>query len=212
MIIRRLTCGIALALAALATPRAVHAQEPSEFTVVRSTFRVEPGKASRFKFTLPAYYRDGRIAGNALADGGWRDDIRVLILTARQFEAWAHDAKSETLFNSGPRRSVVLSVPVTDPGTYYVVFDNRFSTLSAKRVQADIRFVHGSADSAPEEDAGDQCRRAVAPARDPGEPRHAGDPGVASEPCRRRRPGRRARARAFAPLLSPLHRPRALAG
>jgi Zn-dependent protease with chaperone function len=45
----------------------------------------------------------------------------------------------------------VLSVPVTDPGTYYVVFDNRFSTFSAKRIQADIRFVHGIADSPPEE-------------------------------------------------------------
>lgn len=152
MILRRLTCGIALALVALTAPRAVHAQEQSEFTVVRSTFRVEPGKASRFKFTLPAYYRDGRIAGSALAEGGWRDDIRVLVLTARQFETWAHDAKSETLFNSGPRRSVVLSVPVTDPGTYYVIFDNRFSMVSAKRIQADIRFVHGSADSPSEED------------------------------------------------------------
>ena len=157
MILRRVTCGIALAFVVLAAPPAVNAQEPTELTVVRSTFRVEPGKASQFRFTLPAYYRDGRIAGNALAEGGWGNDIRVLILTARQFETWARNVKSETLFNSGQRRSVVLSVPVTDPGTYYVVFDNRFSTLAAKRVQADIRFVHGSVDSPPEEDVARQA-------------------------------------------------------
>src|SRR5439155_7204512 len=106
------------------------------------------GKANYFQFKIPSYFRDGRIAGNALAAGGSGNDIRVLILTEQQFQVWTRSPRPEVLYDSGQRRSVVLSVPASDPGTYYVVFDNRFSALSAKNVQADIRFVHEGVDTA----------------------------------------------------------------
>src|SRR5262245_18574457 len=143
---------VLVAFVGLASAQAVLAQQQAESPVVQSTFRVEPGKAHYFQFKLPSYYRDGRVAGNALASGGSGNDIRVLVLTEQQFQVWTRSPHPQSLYDSGQRRSVVLSVPLNDPGTYYVVFDNRFSGLSPKSVQADIRFVHRGVDTARAEE------------------------------------------------------------
>ena len=71
----------------------------------------------------------------------------MLILTEEQLQAWSQGRREEALYDSGQRRSVVLSVPVSDPGTYYVVLDNSFSVISPKNVEADIRFVHRGVDT-----------------------------------------------------------------
>lgn len=134
-----------MAFGVLTVQSFVHAQEQTEVPVVRSTFRAEAGKAPYFQFKLPTYYRDGRIVGNALASGGSGNDIRVLLLTEQQFQAWF--LERAPLYDSGRRQSVVLSVPVSDPGTYYILFDNTFSAVSSKNVQADIRFVHRGVDT-----------------------------------------------------------------
>src|SRR5438132_4616370 len=147
---RRVASGIVLAFGVLTVQSFVHAQEQAEVPVVRDTFSVKAGGASYVKFNLPTYYRDGRIAGNALASGGSGNEIRVLLLTEQQFPAW--QAEPLPLYDSGQRQSVVLGVPVSDAGTYYIVFDNRFSTLSSKNVQADIRFVHRGVDTRRAED------------------------------------------------------------
>src|SRR5207237_10284619 len=102
------------------------------------------------KFDLPEYDRDGGIPGNALASGGSANEIRALLPTGQQSPAWQPEPLP--LYDSGQRQSVVLGVPVSDAGTYYIVFDNRFSTLSSKNVQADIRFVHRGVDTRRAED------------------------------------------------------------
>ena len=81
-------------------------------------------------------------------------------MSERQFLAWSNRNKAQVgldghlelchspdaLYDSGKRRSIVLSVPITEPGKYYVVFDNWFSFISAKQVTADIRLVHEGED------------------------------------------------------------------
>jgi hypothetical protein len=145
---RRIPAYALVAFTTLATVPVASAQQQTESSVVQSTFQVEAAKANSIQFKLSAYYRDGRVAGNALAKGGSGNDIRVLILTEQQFQVWTRSTHPQALYDSGQRQSVVLSVPLNDPGTYYVVFDNRFSARSAKNIQADIRFVHRGVDIA----------------------------------------------------------------
>jgi len=137
-----LVLATAFVLGSLLTLSPVEAQQDRESPIVRSAFRVDPAKAAYWSFKVPTYVVDGRIAGNALAAGGAGNDIRVLVLTERQFQLWQQNQPIQGLFDSGQRRSVVLSVRVSDPGTYFVVFDNRFSLVSPKNISADIRFVH----------------------------------------------------------------------
>lgn len=134
---------VALILAAVAP---AHSRD-AEMKIVESTFRVEQGKATYFTVKLSEYLREGRIAGNASAKGGSGNDIRVLVLTEAQFQVWNRGGQRfPALYDSGQRRSVVLSVAVSDPGTYYIVFDNRFSALSPKIVQSSVRLVHAGVD------------------------------------------------------------------
>src|SRR5213592_1625084 len=142
---RRVASGVVLVFGVLIVLSFVHAQEQAEVPVVRGTFRAEAGQAPYFQFKLSTYYRDGRIVGNALASCGSGNDIRVLLLTAQQFQAW--DVWPSPLYDSGRRQSVVLSVSVSDSGTYYILFDNTFSAVSSKNVQADIRFLHRGVDT-----------------------------------------------------------------
>jgi TonB family protein len=85
-----------------------------------------------------------------MAQGGSGNDIRFLLLTESQFQAWQRDSQIHGIYDSGKRRSIVLNTPVSEPGKYYVVFDNRFSIISTKNVQADLRLIYEGIDEEAE--------------------------------------------------------------
>lgn len=139
----------------LVIPLSSHAQT-LEIPVIRSQFYVNPGASACSSGKLNTFVRHGRIAGNTMVLGGPSDSIRVLVL--REI-----GGQSTILFDSGQRRSVVLSVPVSEPGTYSVCFDNKSSIFSTATVRADIRLVHEGEDFARAEamtrKAGERQRR-----------------------------------------------------
>jgi hypothetical protein len=98
---------------------------------------VPPGKRHVVTFTSRSNLRNARIAGNVQASGGTGNDIRVLV------------AKGQSLaYDSGRRRSVVLSVDFSEPGQYALIFDNSFSVLSPKTVTGRIVLVSWGVDAA----------------------------------------------------------------
>lgn len=98
--------------------------------LIRSDFDVGPGQrvCSSFSFSSA---REATITGGVAAAGGANNDIRILIV---------RDQKS-LIYDSGRQQSVRLDVPVNEPGTYSICFDNKFSLLSRKTVRADITLV-----------------------------------------------------------------------
>jgi Zn-dependent protease with chaperone function len=98
--------------------------------------RIPPGKQYITTLTSPAKYAFAKIAGNVQASGGAGNDIRVLVI------------KDQTiLFDSGRRRSVVVSADCSEPGRYSLVIDNSFSLLSPKVVYGSISIVHSGMDA-----------------------------------------------------------------
>lgn len=100
--------------------------------LVQDTFAVPPGAAKWWRFTVPAGM-SGRVTGEFHARGGSGNDIEAGITDenganghAGQF--WYHTDKVTT-----DRLDVRLG-----PGTYYMVFSNRFSAFSSKSVSANI--------------------------------------------------------------------------
>jgi len=100
--------------------------------LVQDTFAVPPGSAKWWRFTVPAGM-SGRVTGEFHARGGSGNDIEAGITDenganghAGQF--WYHTDKVTT-----DRLDVRLG-----PGTYYMVFSNRFSAFSSKSVSANI--------------------------------------------------------------------------
>jgi hypothetical protein len=109
--------------------------------------QVLPGEQYRLPFTTNSNFRRARIAGSVQAVGGAANDIRVLVAHGRSI-----------VFDSGRRRTVVLSVDYSEPGEYTLIFDNRFSLLSPKVVSGKISLVHWGIDA--ERDAADLQARA----------------------------------------------------
>src|SRR5260370_8221374 len=92
---------------------------------------VPPGKRYQLPFTTRSNFRNGRIAGNVQAQGGTGNDIRVFVVKGQSL-----------VYDSGRRRSVVMSVDFSEPGQYVLIFDNSFSLVSPKIVVAPISLVH----------------------------------------------------------------------
>lgn len=87
-------------------------------------FNVEPGRAL--------------ISGHVLATGGSGNDIEVLILRESQFANFAQGSAGEAIFRSAKTHRTDLYIPMTE-GSYYIVFDNRFSLLSSKLVSGSVK-------------------------------------------------------------------------
>lgn len=127
--------GILLASSLLAQfPLDTQRQEQALFT---GQIQIGPGKQWYITFTTQSNYRNARIAGNIQAQGGSGNDIRVLVTKGQS-----------VVYDSGRRRSVVLSVECSEPGQYALIFDNSFSLVSAKAVYGRVSLVHWGVDVA----------------------------------------------------------------
>lgn len=109
--------------------------KPQEQVLFNGQVQVGPGQQYVHQFRTQSNYRNARIAGNVHAIGGSGNDIRVLVLKG-----------NAVVFDSGQRRSVVVSVDFSEPGHYALVFDNGFSTLSPKTVSGRISLAHWGLD------------------------------------------------------------------
>jgi hypothetical protein len=80
-----------------------------------------------------------KVGGNFEASGGSGNDIRVLVMTKRDFLNWENNIHANFLYDSGQQTSTKLDVSL-DSGEkeYVIVFDNTFSLLSDKVVTANI--------------------------------------------------------------------------
>lgn len=118
------------------TPTAVLV--PQSQNLVNATITVSPGYYD-LSFTVDAgRMRDARVTGSFTASGGSGNDIKVLIMDDMTFTNWKNKHQVSLLYNSGQMTIGNLNVPITASGTYHLVFDNTFSTVSSKQVATRI--------------------------------------------------------------------------
>ena len=119
------------ALFIVALPNAQAQDDARQEVLFNGRVQVSPGKRYQVSFTTRSNFRNARIAGNVQAQGGAGNDIRVLVLKGQSL-----------VYDSGRRRSVVMSVDFSEPGQYILIFDNSFSVVSPKIVTGTISLVH----------------------------------------------------------------------
>jgi hypothetical protein len=135
--VRRLRCSVFLCLLAPIITGAPPSQaqdddaQRQEHVLFNGEVQVSPGKRYNLTFTTSSNFRNARIAGSVQAQGGAGNDIRVLVVKGQSL-----------IYDSGRRRSVVMSVDCTEPGQYVLMFDNSFSLVSPKIVAGTISLVH----------------------------------------------------------------------
>lgn len=98
--------------------------------------RIGPGRSLLYNFHVATYLRRARLAGNIMAQGGSGNDIQVLV-----------SRNQRIIYDSGQRRSVVLSIPITEPGEYSLIVSNAFSVLSGKVASGYVNLLYDGIDN-----------------------------------------------------------------
>jgi len=77
--------------------------------------------------------------GHFTASGGAGNDIEVFVVNEDEYTNWQNGHPTKALYSSGKvtQDSINLTLPA-EAATYYVVFNNKFSLLAPKAIEADI--------------------------------------------------------------------------
>jgi len=90
---------------------------------------------SFYALNVPTGAQNVRVQGHFQATGGTGNDIEVFLLNEEQFTNWKNGHATPTFYNSGKITvGDVQAIVPNGPGTYYLIFNNNFSALTAKAV------------------------------------------------------------------------------
>jgi zinc-ribbon domain len=98
---------------------------------------------SYFKMDVPPGASSVHLQGTFTATGGSGNDVIAYVLSGADFVNLQNGHPANTYYNSGKLTVGTISVNLpADAGTYYLVFDNRFSLLSRKSVRVNATLAY----------------------------------------------------------------------
>jgi hypothetical protein len=100
---------------------------------------VKAGTIYYVRFTVDG---SARVVGRFEAAGGRGNDIQAVIASSDEFENWQNGHQAHVLYNTGKTTVATLNVPISQPGTYYLGFNNKFSLVSDKTITGNIILYH----------------------------------------------------------------------
>jgi predicted nucleic acid-binding Zn ribbon protein len=108
-------------------------------TTIDPAFTVNKLSEKYYKLTVPAGANGARIQGHFAADGGSGNDIEVAVMSDDDFVNWRNGHPVRAIYNSQKvtQGTVNVSLP-SNWGTYYLVFNNKFSIISPKAVHDNL--------------------------------------------------------------------------
>jgi predicted nucleic acid-binding Zn ribbon protein len=109
---------------------------------IDKVFTVPKLSHKAFRFTIPGGATDGVLAGHFAATGGAHNDIEVWLMNADDFANWQNRHPVMAIYNSGQVTQGTLNVSLPQAGTYYLVFNNRFSLISPKAIEDDVTLTY----------------------------------------------------------------------
>lgn len=127
-----------------ATSTSPYAQQVQEFANLAHAEEITPAVVSlgahnfaAFKFTVPSGAGNVTVRGQFSSTGGSDGAVEAYLLSDAAFVSWQDGYSSSTYYESGrvAQSSIDVSLPM-GPGSYYLVFNNKFSPRAPKTVQA----------------------------------------------------------------------------
>ena len=131
---------IAVALAAFMLQLAAHAQGAP---LCEPAFTVAAHASRDCVVIVPAKMQGAKIEGHFRAPGGPHNSIEVWVLDDDGYVNWKnHHNHVSALYNSHRVTQGSINVALAHPGKYHVVFNNDFSVLTPKAVEAQFVLEH----------------------------------------------------------------------
>jgi hypothetical protein len=121
-----------------AQPRPSYVQQTE--TVFSGSAAVNPGTYDVIPFTVPSGANNVVLSGTLTASGGSGNDIRVYVFDSTGLTNWENGHQASAYYSTGQETAFNINVQLPSvvvgggTATYYVVFDNTFSTFSGKTV------------------------------------------------------------------------------
>lgn len=113
------------------------------FTIGTGALTVNANAYSYYTLTVPPGAKNVTIQGRFAASGGSGNDIEVFLLNDTEYINWRNGHSTPTLYNSGKVTVAdVNAILPNDVGTYYLIFNNRFSLLTPKAVEQNITLTY----------------------------------------------------------------------
>ena len=103
-------------------------------TIIDSVYKVDPGSYRYFPLSLPCV---ATIQGGFAASAGLGDNIIVYILDENEFYRYQNGQSASTYYNSGKIGYGTFDITL-NPGEYYIVLSNTYSSFSTKNVQLQV--------------------------------------------------------------------------
>jgi hypothetical protein len=109
---------------------------PITNTITNGAVTVNATSYSWYQFIVPQGITGVSVNGHFAASGGTGNDIIVYVLDEDGFANFKNGHPANTYYNSGKitQGAIGATLPNTS-GTYYLVFDNRYSLITPKAVQ-----------------------------------------------------------------------------
>lgn len=111
---------------------------PHTQVITNSATTVRAVGYAYYKFVVPPGATNVSIEGRFTATGGTGNDIEVFILSADAFVNFQNGHGTSTYYNSGKLTQASINAVLPGAGTYYLVFNNGFSLITPKAVQATV--------------------------------------------------------------------------
>jgi hypothetical protein len=114
-------------------------------TIGTGAVTVAAANSIYFPLPVPETATVVKLQGHFTATGGTGNDIEVYLLNQDQFTNWQNGHATPTYYNSG--RVTVGDIDATlpnDAGTYYLIFNNKFSMITPKAVQETMTLTYFS--------------------------------------------------------------------
>ncbi|MGO9084141.1 MAG: hypothetical protein ACLQBK_02860 [Candidatus Sulfotelmatobacter sp.] len=106
--------------------------------ICEAAFTVAARGAKEGAFIITESMRLPKLEGKFRATGGMSNSIEVWVLDDDEFVNWSNHHSVKSLYNSDKVTQGTIEVYLRRPGKYHVVFNNMFSLMTPKAVEANL--------------------------------------------------------------------------
>jgi hypothetical protein len=115
-------------------------KSPHSVSLVSSPVVVEPVHRMSYRFNVTSDMQNVTLVGHFTAQGGFGNDIRVVVVSEDDFLNWQNGHASRSYYDSKKTTAGNFSVRLPSSSTgYRLVFDNSFSLVSNKTVDVEAK-------------------------------------------------------------------------
>lgn len=108
----------------------------------RYRLHCSPLGSKAYKFVIPVGATAPVLQGHFNATGGGGNDVEVWVMNDDEYVNWQNKHSVTSIYNSGRITQGTVNISLAQPGTYYLLFNNRFSFVSPKAMQDNISLTY----------------------------------------------------------------------